>query len=266
MTYLLKRNKQNPFDHRILKSLAVVLPVLMLVIIFGFSQSARSSVSDLFLPFLKTGNYFYKTIDNISANFTSKNELISENAKLSSEIENNVSDMSDLESIKYENQKLREALKMRPVGENVTAIIVARPPQIPLDSLLINGGTNNEIFNNSFVLVGERNLIGKVVEVSKNKSTVVLDTFAGVVTHGFVARTDEIIEIKGTGGGLEAKMPIDFDIKVGDKIMVNGSAVYLAAVVGAIEEDRSLGFKNVFLSLPVDMSKINMVFVESLTD
>ena len=262
MTYLLKHNRQNNFDRRIFKKLAVVLPVLILILILGFSQPVRSTVSDWFLPLFKTGNYFYETTNKISENFASKDELMTENAKLSNEIENNILDMIDYESIKYENQKLREELKMRPIGLNVGTNVIARPPQIPLDSLLLNSGIASGINLNNFVLVGERTLVGKVVEVSSNKSTAALNTFAGALTYGFVARTNELIEIKGIGGGMEAKVPIDFDIKVGDKIMVNGSSAYLAAIVGAVEEDRSSGFKNILLSLPVDISKINVVFVE----
>jgi hypothetical protein len=71
------------------------------------------------------------------------------------------------------------------------------------------------------------------------------------------------LEIKGVGGGgMEARAPIDFDIAVGDKIMVGGSFISLSAVVGVVEEDKSSGFKNIFMSLPVNVSKINVVFVE----
>jgi hypothetical protein len=43
--------------------------------------------------------------------------------------------------------------------------------------------------------------------------------------------------------------------------MVGGPLELVVAVVGAIEEDRSSGFKNAMMSLPVNISKINTVFI-----
>ena len=266
MTYLLKQNKKGPLSQINFKEWVVILTTIFLIAIFSISKSARSSVSDLFSPFFGAGNYFYNSVNKIHSVFTDKTVLINENTKLSDEIENNILSISDYESIKYENSKLREELGMRPIGENLAANIVARAPQIPLDSIFINSGTKKGVHEGDLVLVGERNLVGKVAEVSQNRATVILNTFASIKTYGFVSRTNESIELDGAGSSIEAKVPIDFDIEIGDKIMVNGSSIYLAAVVGSVDEDKASGFKKVLLSLPVDMTKVNMVFVESLVD
>jgi cell shape-determining protein MreC len=185
-----------------------------------------------------------------------------ENAGLLSQLENLRLDIADYESIKSENKQLRDDLKIKPIGNFITSSILAKSPQIPLDSLFIDRGTIDGINNGDVVLASEKVLIGKIAKVTKNRATVALNSFAGVITYGFVERTNEPLEIKGVGGGsMEAKAPIDFDIAVGDKIMMGGPFTFLAAVAGAVEEDKSSGFKNVLLSLPVDVSKINTVFV-----
>lgn len=264
MTFQIKHTKQNLFSRNFFKILIISLLILISVLIFNISGSMRSLVPDFFSFFFRSGDYFYKNLNQIPKNFSSKNELIKENEDLLNEIEKNRLDLIDYQSIKYENQKLREILKIKPEGNFVIAAVIARSPQIPLDSLFLDKGTANGLDNGDPVLTGERILVGRIVEISKNKSTVALSSFAGAITYGFVSRTNEPLEIKGTGGGsLEAKVPIDFDITVGDKLMIPGSFIYLAAIVGMIEEDRPSGFKNILMSLPVNISKVNTVFIES---
>ena len=261
MMYLLKHTNQNLFSKILLK----VLVVIIVVLVFVFAvNSTRSLLLEALSPLFKTGDYFYRSLGFMPKIFTDKNKIIEENTKLSDEIEKYRVNAIDYESVKYENQKLREDLKIKPVGDFITSSVLARSPQIPLDSLFLDKGTQDGINNGDFVLASDRILIGKIVEVSKNRSTVALNSFVGVISYGYVARTNEPLEIKGAGGGvIEANVPIDFDIIVGDKVMIGGPLSYLAVIVGSIEEDRSSGFKNVMMSLPVDVSKINSVFTQS---
>ncbi len=265
MIFQIKHTKQNFFSRSFLKIILVFLLILIFVLIFSFFSPARSLMSNILSPFFKTGGSFHKTFNNIPNFFSDKIKLIEENTKLSNEIENLRSNIVDYESIKYENQKLRSELGLRPVGDFIATSIIAKSPQIPPDSLFIDKGVSDGVNNGDFVLTGGRILIGKIIKASTNKATVVLNSFAGVVSYGFVARTDEPIEIKGEGGGsIGAKVPIDFDIDVGDKIMINDSLAYLVAVVGVIEEDHSSGFKDIMMSMPIDISRINIVFIKPI--
>lgn len=260
MMYLLRHTKQNSFNKIFLKILAIIAFILLFVLSVG---SAKSLLIETLSPLFKTGDYFYRTFGQIPQFFSDRNKLIEENEKLMDEIENYRLNMIDYDAVKYENQRLREDLKIKPAENFIAVSVLARAPQIPLDSLLLNKGTEDGINQNDFVLASSKVLIGKIAKISKNKSTVALNSFAGVVTYAYVARTNEPLEIKGAGGSsIEAKVPIDFDIIVGDKIMAGGALSYLAAIIGAIEEDHSSGFKKILMSLPVDTSKINTVFTE----
>ncbi|MEK7200557.1 MAG: rod shape-determining protein MreC [Patescibacteria group bacterium] len=264
MIFQIKHTKPNFFGGSFFKILLTIFFILILFFVFN-TNWARSFVSNIFYPFLKTGDFFYGTIGQIPKYFYNKNELIKENTELSNKIENLYNNIADYESLKYENQKLRQELGLKPTGNFITTAVIAKPPQIPLDSLFLGKGTEGGINNGDFVLASERVLIGKIVKTSKNRATASLNSFAGVITYGFVARTDEPLEINGAGGGnIETKVPIDFDIIVGDKIMAGGSLNYLAAIVGNIEEDNPSGFKKILMSLPANISKINIVFVEPI--
>lgn len=259
MMLQIKHNRPKIISRNLLKIFLAVLLVFFLNFFSGF----RSFLIDFASFFLKTGDSVYKTAEHVPQKMLNKDELLSQNNDLWDQLENCRLDLLDYQIIKDENQKLRDALNMKPDGNVLTALIIARPPQIPLDSLFLNAGENFGLRGGDLVLASKRALIGKVVEISKSKSVVALNSFAGQISYGFVARTDESIEIKGVGGGnMEVKVPIDFDIKIGDEILTNSDASYLMALVGVIEEDNSSGFKNIIMSLPVNVSKIRSVFVE----
>jgi rod shape-determining protein MreC len=260
MMYQIKRNNKSSFGSNKFRLPRMFLIIVILIFIFVV-VSFRSVIGSAFSPFFKFGDSFYNSLDWLPNFFTDKVALIEQNEKLLEKINDYEIQAINYESAKSENQKLREDLKMKPKEDFKTAGILARSPQIPKDSLLLDKGSNDGIKNGEQVLAGDRVLIGKIVEVSKSKSTVALSSAVDRVSYGFIARTNEAIEIIGEGGGLiEAKVPIDFNIEVGDKIMIGGSFNYLAAIVSAIEEDRSSGFKNAMMSLPVDISKIDIVF------
>lgn len=263
MTFQIKHTKQSLFGSSSFKTLTIFLLFFILVLIFNFSNSVHSMVSKILSPLFDAGDHFYKNIGQIPKNFSSRDKIMEENNSLLDEIENNRISLIDYESLKYENQQLRQELGIKPAGNSITVAVLARSPQVPLDSLILDKGSTHGLNNGDLVLSGERILVGKIVKLSENRSTVALNSFAGVISYGYVARTSEPLQIRGNGGGcIEAEVPIDFDIVVGDKILVSGTLTYFVAVVGMVEEDQSSGLKKIFMSLPVDISKINMMFVE----
>lgn len=259
MMHQIKHSKKINFvEHWILITSFFVVLVILFSSVFS---SGRSFVFKTISPFFKLGGVFYEDFGRIPSLFNDKERLIEENSMLTKALEMSKNTTLDYQSLKSENEKLRQELKMKPTESFITASIIAKPPQIPLGSLVIDFGLQNDAAIGDLVLSSERIIIGKIVEVNRNQSVVSLNSSAGFVSYGYISRTDEPIEIQGNGGGFETKIPIDFDIKIGDKIMSNEPTDFLLAIVGAIEEDRSSGFKNVLLSLPTDLSKTHFVFV-----
>lgn len=262
--YLQKHiNGRHRFHRNFFKIFALFFVAIILVLVVNIFDSARVALYNASLPLFKTGNYLSENFFPPLNIFSDKNKLIKENTELLYEIENMRLNLIDYESLKEENQKLREEMGLKPIGVFITARVIAKPPQIPLDSLILDVGTNDSLNNGSIVLAGSKFLIGKIVKVSSDQATVALNSFPGTTLYGYIARTNEPLEITGIGGGsMQAKVPIDFEVQVSDKIMVEGRATYIAAIVAAIEEDSSSGFKEILMSLPANISKTKFVFVE----
>lgn len=245
-----------------LTKFVIILIIAGVLATLSTFEPVRSVFSKVFSPLLKSGNYFYDNFGQIPKYFSDKDKIVEENNRLIFESEDWRLAVLDYESLKHENQKLREELKLKPADNFIAVAIIAKPPQVPLDSMFIDTDFENNLKEGDLVLASDRVMIGKITEKSGDQATIKLNSFVDQISYGYVARTSEPIEVKGVGGGsMESKVPIDFNITVGDKIMVGGSSGYLIAVVGAVDEDSSSGFKNAMMSLPVDISKIGIVFV-----
>lgn len=265
MIYQIKHtnHKQGLFGRNFFKAFLVFVLIAILVFIFSFSNPLNTLATSAFAPLSKLGGSFYEAIFRVPKSFSDKNKILEENKTLLQEMENIRVSLIDHEFIKSENDRLHQELKLRPVGNFIGAKVTAKYPQIPLDSLLIDRGTADAINNGDIVLVGERVLIGKIAKVSKNVATVALSSFPDVISYAYIERTNEPLQIKGVGGGsMEAKVPIDFDVAIQDRVMIQSSRTYIVAIVGAVEEDHQSGFKNVLLSLPANISKTSIVFIE----
>ncbi len=228
-----------------------------------FFSPAKYFFADLSVPFLKTGSSFYESFSFVSKWFSGKDALVEENLNLSKKIESLNADLISYESLMQENQNLRQELGLKPKGSMVSAEIIARSPQMPIDSILINKGVSDGVKNGDFVLVSSSVFIGKISKAASLSSVVTLNSFPGTNIYGQVERTGESIEINGTGGGnMQIKVPIDFDIVPGDRVDVSMTGSNVAAIAGAIDEDKSSGFKTVIFSLPANLSKLKTVFIE----
>lgn len=240
-------------------SVGIIIIVLFFIFISG---SARSLAIDFFVPFLKIGNFFHINFNKLPKFFIEKNHLIAENNVLSEKLNQVNLVYASLEVLKEENQKLRNELGLKPHFSFITAAVIARPPQIPMDSLLLDRGSDDGLKLGDQVFLSENILIGRIALISSKTATIAMTSSADFISYGYVSRTEESFEIKGAGGGfMEANVPIDFDIKENDKIISQGSADYLIAVVSSVEEDKSAGLKSVLMSLPINFDKIRVAFV-----
>lgn len=240
-----------------------VMPVVILLVVVVLSSSPLGQMTvEFFYSALKIGNHFYENIPYLPGLVSDRKDLLEENRNLYEEMEKLRLELADYETVAEENERLYIELGLKPKTEFVGAKIVGKPPQAPLDSILIDRGGADGIKIGDIVLASDRAMIGRIAKISDNNSIVALSSISGFVLYGYVERTGEPISAEGVGGGIRSRVPIDFDITREDKIVFEGSRVFLAARVASVEDDRVAGFKEVFLSLPASVAKIRFVFIE----
>lgn len=261
MTYLLKHN-QNSGKASTLKRTMMIL----LLAVFGFWIGRLGIVQNLFgqfaQPFMQTGQNFYGSMFSVPNWFKSKSMLLEEIKRLEQERDILSLNIADLAALSYENKRLQAELGIKPEEDFVRAGVIAKSPQVPSDTLVIDKGGGSGIVIGDLVLASDRSVAGRVVEVNAKSAIVALSSSVQNTFTGIVSRTGEPFEIKGLGGGnLSGKTPIDFDIVEGDSILISYGSNYIVAVVGEVESDVPGGAKISLMSLPFSVSKVETVFI-----
>ncbi len=157
--------------------------------------------------------------------FPTKKNLIQQNDVLRRRLSALALEMQQLSDLKNENDRLRDLVRLKKsIGlETVAAEILARNPNDWIGSLIIDKGSSAGVKKDSAVC-SSRGLLGKVVDVDKDSSTVML------ITHPNFRAGGEIrgIGINGVvmGQGKESlKMiyiPMDADVKEGSIVTTSG--------------------------------------------
>ncbi len=256
----LKHNRPNGLSF--LKIIIVIFVLVVVSLLLASFGVVKNAVSDSTSSTLQNGDKFFSFITVLPKWFVARNTLITEIEKLNREVESLNLSVIDLAVLSYENRRLREELGIKPEESFVRAGVLARPPQIAFDTLVVDKGSKEGLKVGDLVLASNRLLAGTIIEVGENSSIVSLNSDSGNSFTAFSSRTGEALEVKGVGGGnLSAKTLLDFDIKVGDSLVVSGSSNYMIAIVGVVEADSSGGTKNVLMSLPFNVATIQSVFV-----
>jgi cell shape-determining protein MreC len=168
----------------------------------------------------------------------------------------------DLEIAKSENSELARRLELREPNY-LSAAILLSPPRTPYDVLIIDRGEYDGVVPEQKVLLGNRVALGAIESVRPNQSTVKLFSTPGKKTEAIVERTGEIVELEGQGGGnFKLEVPLGFDIKDGDLILLQGLPRRLLASVAQVKSDETSSFLTVFLQLPARLLGNSPIYVE----
>lgn len=252
-----KKNEYK-FDHKIL--------IFLIFIISIFVLTRASFVKNFFVEISNStiikSSKIVQILNIIPKWFENKNKIIRQNEEL--EKENYILKLEKIDNlaIHYENKKLRQEIGAKPHQKTVRASVITKPFIKNFDSFVINQGAEDGISSGDIVVISDRILAGRVVEANKNSSIVMTDSFPENSIFASLDTTGDSFEIKGVGGGnLKAKIPSSTNIKEGDNLIISYNTNYIVAIVGAIKIDESMGLKEVFMTLPFDINKIDSVFV-----
>ncbi len=237
--------------------------VSALLIFFLFSNgSVRSVVARFFLQYFSWGRVLYQNIDLTPTWLSSRAELLDRIKNLEEENFELKLKESDYDALYLESRKLKNELGINIKGSFLRASVTARSPQTLFDTVIINIGETDGVKVGQLVLASENTAFGYITEVFTDTSIVKINSYNNTKHTGYVSRTLEVMDIEGiSSGNFESVVPEDFDIDIGDKIIMNYIGNYTLAVVGSIKEADSLGNKTILLSLPFDIRKTDTLYV-----
>lgn len=154
-----------------------------------------------------------------------KGSLAKENEKLKQKLDEMTLEYAKVQGMDEENARLRKLLgfKEHLKVKTISAEIIGRDPNDWASSVIINKGALEGVRNQSAVCSAE-GLLGRVVEVSKDRSFVISITHPHFRAGGVIRKSEINGVLVGAGRGLVKMIyiPMDADINKGDIVMTSG--------------------------------------------
>ncbi len=258
----------------ILKSRKIKL--FAVVILFGAIVFSLNRFQNSIKPFFYTVSassqkMLWQTGQNCSNFFSSifnTKRLKDENNNLTSKNQELLARIADLESLEKENNDLRNALGIGLEKEFsiLSAEITAK--DISQDFITINKGSLDGLRKNMPVITGQKVLVGRISEVYKNFSKVMLASNKKIAFDAKIERSDTTGIIKGMGNFsiLFDLLPQDKNISKEDAVISsNMGGIFpsglLVGKIKSVKKNDIESFQQAEIDPSFDINKAGNVFV-----
>jgi len=246
MTYH-QRNK------KIVNKKAVII-VSVLLILFFFGPSVKSTVQWFSSPVITTKNVIVSPFKTSAEYFKFKQNLVDENEILKNENRRLEIENLTVESLKKENQSLREVVGFKEQDQNlVVAKVISQPPFSPYDTFVLGLGEAETFVGNKVYYSGI--IIGEIEEVYKK--TAVVRLYSSSEKTMFVNISGNETEATGLGGG-GFILTLPKDIKISERETIFTNSVPIGRV-DSIEQDSGGAFQTIYFRYPFNINNIDFV-------
>lgn len=209
---------------KIIIGITILLTVILLLNLFN-SQIANSlylATNPLQKVFWESGS----TVSNFLQLFSNKGKLVEKNDELSKQNQQLLQELSGYYSIKIENQELRKVIDQEINKEFKLILVDIVGLNSSEDSILISKGSEDGISENMPVVNSEKVIFGKVSNVYKNFSKVILISENKSALDVKILKDDTVSPpIYGAAKGQGNQkvyldlIPMDREIKKGDMLI-----------------------------------------------
>jgi rod shape-determining protein MreC len=196
--------------------------------------------------------------------------LRSENAELEAHLAELQEQRESFANLERQNDELRELLGMqrRTDFDVVAARVVALAPSNYEWTITLDAGSAQGI-ERDMVVINGNGLVGRVLQVTRNASRVLLAIDPNFSAAAQVARLGEKGPVDGQGGDLMRFRPLDpeADIRPGDEIVTSAysNGTFPAGIpigtVDSVGEATTLLNRDVFVRPYVDFTRLSLVLV-----
>jgi len=247
--------------------------ILSIGLILAFilsSQSALAAQNSFFAGFRSALLSIIKTIDYWVSGFINYKEIQEENNVLTFQNRALKSLLIEYRDLKEENELLKEALQLKKTKDIdfILANIVGRSPLNFSQTFVIDKGEEDGIKVGQAVIWGGKTLVGEVIEVSKNFSTVRALTDTEFKTAVFVG--DNKIEGLFKGNGFLDPyvdlVPLKEQVQEKDQVYTSGldkkfiRGLYIGEAK-SVEKPQDKIFLDIKIQPAIDWTKIYQVLI-----
>ncbi len=260
--FLLRTRKNSPHSslkRAVGKLFLIIAGALILIwILRGFLGTALSHIT---YPFEAIANYFVTSTATLPTYIRDRNDLNEEIARLKAELAGVSGSQSTIARLGQENTELR--LLLGDGGEErIAAAVIARPPLVPYDLLVLDRGNMHGVRVGAPVYYAEKHVVGLVSRVFEESSLVTLISTAGAETTVYLYGPNVFAYAYGEGGGVtRISVPQGVELKEGDPVVL---ASLHTGDIGVIEKVVSIPAEpeqNAYVTFPVPIHSLRIVSV-----
>ena len=239
MSYLLRDKKKN-VGKEVIRVVALLL-ILILVYIF-FAASITSGLHSI-----------QKGVGYVFGYYDDAVRPISENTLL--------------QSLRDDNDQLKELLgRKADHDDRLLSVILARPPRVPYDSLIIDVGEDHEVQVGDLVYGEMDYLIGHIDAVYSKSSVVKLFSAPGEKIDVLLGSSTIPVVAEGRGGGnFYIKVPKNIDVVEGDEITVPSLKSVVLGTAEKVDSSDGEAFSYIYFKLPVSLNALHYVQIKKTT-
>jgi rod shape-determining protein MreC len=228
-----------------------------------FQKDVSFAFVNISLPVIKAASFPFNVVINLVTGFSELVEAKKENEVLKAELEKLKIYYVQSLDISEENKELRDALNFVTAKSSTfkVASIIGKSSQVFNQKVFIDIGENRGISEGQIVTT-RQGVIGRIDEVSKNRSRLILinDATSRVPIIASKARVRGILAGNGSGLMEILYLPKNHKIEVGDSIFTSGDGDTLPAglfigVVKKVDEDSA------FVAMAQDLAAANVVTI-----
>lgn len=252
----------------------VILVAVIILLIFFYMIGALIFIENPIRSALSTTqNTLYNSgikIKNSFINYSEAQDIKKKNQELSEQISALLSENAELQQYRIENQTLKDLLSFTettPHTYEIAKVISRQPDRV--NTIVINRGDQHKIQNGYPVITDNGILIGKIIEVKKASSTVLLLTDTQQKIAVSMPDQEGTIGIAQGEFGLSIKIeliPQNIEITQDDIIISSGLEKHIprSLIVGrvnrVIQHENEL-FKTATISPVIDYDEVSIVSV-----
>ena len=261
MTYL--KHSSRPRKNVASKAFISGFVVLVIIISYFFPRFLPSVFYPITSLFWKSESSSLGFFATLGKTLQSKYSLIKENERLVNELASRDHSLLLLETLQSENEDLKTSFGRTGKGNFVLGTILARPPESPYDTLVIDAGSKDGIAIGDTVYAEGDVLLGDVSEVFSHESKIDLYSTPGRTTSVLVGTSTISAQATGKGGGnFSLIVPIKTPISEGALVTIPNMHAHTLGVVKKVSLDSSASLQTVLFISPINIRQIKFVEVD----
>lgn len=149
--------------------------------------------------------------------------------------------------------------------KRLAAGVIARPPYIPYDVLLIDRGSADGIKEHALVYYADDHAIGFIGRVFEHSALVTLFSTAGVETTVYVIGPNIFTSAYGEGGGvMRVSVPQGMPLKEGDAVIMPALSAGILGSIKTIESVSTQPEQFGYVTLAAPLQSVRMVAVSDV--